>query len=194
MKTLFFDTETTGLIPKGIDYKTGFNQFPHIVQIAWKSNGRLTSHIIKPEGYNIPVFSTKIHRISHDEAMEKGVDFGYAMRHFIACVLCAERIVAHNIYFDTSVIKANILRRGLIRNFENINEALHKSKRIDTASKAIKLCGLKQKGGKRPKIPTLLELHVKLFGVGFEAHNAANDVEALERCYEVMKILGAIRQ
>jgi DNA polymerase III subunit epsilon len=43
------------------------------------------------------------------------------------------------------------------------------------------------------KWPKLTELHLKLFGEGFdEAHNAAVDINATEKCFWEMKARGVI--
>ena len=178
-----FDIETTGLIPKGLNWKTDYMGFPHIVQIAWKRSDEhhIHNYIIKPEGYIIPDESIKIHGITNEEANKTGIDFGIVMLIFIRDCLIAEKIIGHNIYFDTSIIKANIKRYNT--GIDAAIIALHKDKRIDTMMKTIKFCGLKQKDGKKPKFPSLEELYFKLFNETFDAHNAVNDVRATEKCY-----------
>jgi len=186
-----FDIETTGLVPKGLHWKTDYMQFPYIVQIAWKRSDELNvnDYIIKPEGYEIPIESTKIHGITNEIANKTGVDFGLVFLEFIKNCLIADKIIGHNIYFDTSIIKANYLRLYNNSNVDSLIFALHKNKRIDTMMKTIKFCGLKQKNSNKPKFPTLEELYFKLFSETFEAHNAANDVIATERCFnELVKL------
>src|SRR5690606_9443046 len=56
---------------------------------------------------------------------------------------------------------------------------------LDTCTETTaELCQLKGGKGGKFKLPTLSELHEKLFGNGFaEAHNASADVEATTRCF-----------
>ncbi|MHA1558924.1 MAG: 3'-5' exonuclease, partial [Alphaproteobacteria bacterium] len=182
MKTLFLDIETTGLPPKKAHYSADFDLFPHIVSICWKINGTAPYYIIKPDGYEIPQKAVDIHRITTEQALKEGIPLGLALVRFYKDLKQAKTIVGHGIYFDTSTIKANSLREGM--SIEDINKALHKDKRIDTMFKTIKFCGLKQKDSNRPKTPSLVELYAILFdGATFEAHNAKNDVNATERCF-----------
>jgi len=184
---LVFDCETTGLVPKGADYKTDFEQFPHIVQLSWYFNGEYHDYIIKPEGWTIPEEAAKIHGITTEIALEKGKPINAVLLIFINDCEHAEKLIGHNIFFDTSIVKANI-RRELIHVYDAIDDisdlALDKSKRIDTMMKTIKFVGAKFKDGKVGKFPTLVELHTKLFGEIFNAHNALDDVKATKECYE----------
>lgn len=184
---LIFDTETCGLVPKGADYKTDFDKFPHIVQLSWYFNGEYNDYIIKPEGWVIPEEAAKIHGITTEIALEKGMEMATVLMEFINDCYDVERLVGHNLYFDTSIIKANIIREfGLFDSMVLASDkALNKSKRIDTMMKTIKFVGAKQQGKNTPKFPSLADLHYKLFGWSFEgAHNAIKDVRATKRCYE----------
>lgn len=192
---LVFDTETTGLPPKGADYKTDFEKFPHIVQLSWYFNGEYHDYIIKPEGWTIPEEAAKIHGITTEIALEKGVEMATVLFKFIEHCSEAEKLIGHNIYFDTSTIKANIRREfGLLDPITYDSDVyLDKSKRIDTMMKTIKFVGAKQTGKNTPKFPSLEDLYMKLFGVVFKgAHNALNDVKATKRCYEELVILKII--
>jgi DNA polymerase-3 subunit alpha len=191
---LTFDTETTGIPEKGLTYAKDYNKFPYIVQLSWLFNGKMNNYIIKPDGYEIPEEATKIHGISTERALKEGADiYGVLLKFLLDCEL-SEKIIGHNIYFDTSIIKAN-LRRLMISN-ESIlksDDILHKSKRIDTMMKTIKFCGIKQNNSNRLKFPSLIELHQRLFNEGFNAHNAEDDVNATFRCYEELVRIGVIK-
>src|SRR5699024_12595594 len=74
---LIFDTETTGL-PKRFDAPyTDIDNWPRCIQIAWQLHdemGHVIEHedfIIRPDGFNIPYDSEKIHGISTALAKEK---------------------------------------------------------------------------------------------------------------------------
>ena len=191
---LVFDVETTGLPAKGADYKTDFNDFPRIVQLAYYLNGEYVNRIIKPEGWTIPVETTEIHGITTEYAMEVGIPFATVADEFIFASSLAKWIVAHNIYFDTSLIKANILRLGMPHFSKQIvDPVLHKDKRIDTMKSTIKFVGAKHSDGRGGKWPTLMELYFKLWNEEFPAHDAIEDVKALVRCLPELDKLGIIK-
>ena len=54
----FFDCETTGVPAKGLKWDADFNQFPHVVQLAWAFGDKERSFIIKPDNYEIPPETT----------------------------------------------------------------------------------------------------------------------------------------
>ena len=192
---LFFDTETTGLPPKNAKWSVDYMSFPHIVQLSWKCSDKDVVHdyIIKPDGYEIPVEATNIHGISTEKALKEGIFLKDVLDKFLKDCEDAIKVVGHNTYFDTSIIKANVLRiTQEINTIERVIEAIHKSKRIDTMMKTIKFCSMKQRKGNRLKYPTLLELHNKLFNCSFDAHNAKEDVLATERCFNELVRIGVI--
>lgn len=188
-----FDVETTGLPLKGTNWDTDFMSFPYLVQLSWKRSDEdsVNDYIIKPEGYEIPIEATEIHGISTEKANKEGAYFYSVAIRFIKDCLQANHIIGHNIYFDTSIFKANVLRT--VKNnkhalfsmpcIQNANTALDKKKRIDTMYKTISFCSIPFPNGKGKKWPTLVELHEKLFGEKFNAHNSADDVIATERCF-----------
>ena len=64
---LIFDTETTGLPNNWKAPLTDFDNWPRLVQLAWQlhdiKGGLIEKNnlIIKPDNYDIPYNSTKIH-------------------------------------------------------------------------------------------------------------------------------------
>lgn len=189
---LAFDVETTGLVGKGLKYDTDFALFPHIVQMSWTINGVEKDFIIYPEGYEIPAEAAAIHGITTEIAIEKGVPLAEVMIEFVMDSLKAKIVVGHNIYFDTSVIKANCLRLEEPLLFLDLEAGIHKFKRVDTMMKTIKFVGAKQEGSNRAKFPSLEELYFKLFNEGFPAHNSKEDVRAGLRCLPELVALGLI--
>lgn len=198
-KTAVIDVETDGLVKKiavpgkrpgttrqeQIPYETHFLEYPHIVSMAWKTDEDETKeYILNQSGRKIPKEASDIHGITTEIANASPHFFADVILEFIKDAEGAEIIVGHGIYFDTSIIKANVLRsvvteipnRLLEKDaFEKITEILHKYKRIDTMRKTIKMMG---------KWPTLSELHMKIFNQGFDAHKAGADVDATKRCYD----------
>ncbi len=196
MKTLVLDIETTGLPMNGATYEKDFSLFPYIVSMSWKINDQETRYfIINQEGRPIPPASILIHGITDEMAMASSCNILDALVMLLNDGLGADLAIGHNIYFDTSIIKANILRivsegktdKALFDAFE---ELVHKDRRIDTMKGTIKFCNLP--GARGPKWPKLTELHFKLFNENFNAHNAKDDVDATYRCFlklREMKIL-----
>ena len=87
-----------------------FNQFLHVVQLAWAFGDKERSFIIKPDNYEIPPETTAIHGITTERAIAEGVPFAEVIDEFLADAAAAPLVCVHNIYFDTSMLKANILR------------------------------------------------------------------------------------
>lgn len=185
---LFFDTETTGLPKNWKAPVTDLNNWPRLVQLAYMQydiDGNKISEgdfIIKPEGFTIPVDSTKVHGISTERALREGESISSVLQHFNALIGEVTYLVAHNIAFDEKIIGAEFLRNGMR------NSVASKSK-ICTMERTTDFCAIEGPYGY--KWPKLSELHQKLFGVGFEeAHNAAVDINATAKCFWELKRLG----
>ena len=179
------DTETTGLPPKGTHWEKDFMQFPYIVQLSWKrSDQNNVNDFIINNGVDIPESATAIHGITTEMANQSQISFMDIIPEFMFDCLNAEKIIAHNGYFDISIIKANLFRfyEGPLLRSQMIR-ALHKDKRVDTMMKTIKFCAIPFPNGRGLKWPKLEELYIKLFNESFPAHNAKEDVLATERCY-----------
>ncbi|WP_139958550.1 DNA polymerase III subunit alpha [Flavicella sediminum] len=216
---LIFDTETTGL-PKS--YKapmTDTDNWPRCIQIAWQLHddfGRVLEHdnfMVKPEGFNIPFDSEKIHGISTELAEEQGISLIESLERFNRVLLKTKFLVGQNVTFDVNIMGAEFIRAGIQPNFkafefdsfdlDNYNfKAKQPSNRamaiddlkdqdknalgiLDTCTEATaQMCQIPGGRGGKFKLPTLTELHEYLFAVGFgEAHNATADVEATTRCF-----------
>ena len=189
-KELTLDIETTGLPAKGADYKIDYRDFPRIVSVVWKiDDGPSVRHIINQEGFIIPEEVIAIHGITNEMAAHSIIFLPDVLRELLIAGRDAGRIIGHGLYFDTSTIKANVLRTiaGAYESeiYKAITELLHKDKRVDTMQKTVKFCGL-------GKYPTLVELHQRLFGESFTAHIEKNDVDATYRCYKELQVLGVI--
>lgn len=190
MKIITLDIETTGLVPKGIKYEDGYMDFPYILSMAWKINHGITyEYIINQEGRTVPPEATAINGITQEMCHASKFNTFSVLLQFMMDAYDSDFIVGHNIYFDTSIIKANVLRiiaGGItpMAMFEKISDILHKDKRIDTMR-----AGQKLTGGKWPK---LTELYFALFAKEFNAHSAINDVEACWECFNELVDRGII--
>lgn len=189
-KYLFFDTETTGL-PR--NYKapvTDLDNWPRLVQLAYtvydaEENELVrVNQIIKPEGYTIPVEVSKLHGITHERALQEGIELSAALAEFSSWVDKADILVAHNISFDEKIVGAEFLRNKMR---DNVQDA----KKICTMQASTDYCRIPGPYGF--KWPNLQQLHMTLFGLGFgDAHNAAADVDATVKCFFELKRLGEI--
>ena len=113
---LIFDTETTGL-PKNFRAPiSDLENWPRMVQIAWQLHDQYGSlienknYIIKPDGYDIPYKSEKIHGISTNYANRFGKDIVYVLDDFKRVLSSTEIIVGHNIQFDINILLSEFLR------------------------------------------------------------------------------------
>lgn len=191
---LFFDTETTGIPDRSWNWDTDFEQYPHIVQLAWMHGCKQESHIIRPDGWEIPEETIAIHGITMEKAMEQGEPFAAVIDHFIADCHDAGLVCGHNIHFDTSIVKANILRElgRAYYDATNVEDALYKGKRIDTMRATMKWVDARMANG-RLKFPNLSELYSRCFpGETFPAHDALEDVKAVAKCLPVILELGLV--
>ncbi|ALA22729.1 MAG: putative bifunctional DNA polymerase III subunit alpha/DNA polymerase III subunit epsilon [Candidatus Karelsulcia muelleri] len=184
---IIFDTETTGL-PK--NYNAPIINWPRLVRLSWclyDENLKLIElkdYIIKPEGFEIPFNSTKIHGISPEEALEKGYKINLVLEKFNIRIKNSKFLIGHNIYFDLKVLCAEFIRLNKIH-------YLYKKKIIDTKEKSINFCAIKRGKGKF-KWPTLTELYKKLFNDTFIAHDSKSDVLATSKCFFELLRIGII--
>lgn len=191
---LFFDTETTGIPERSWEWHTDFDKYPHVVQMAWLHGCKVETHIIRPDGWEIPQETVDVHGITTEYALEHGEPFASVVDMFIQDCHDAGLICGHNIHFDTSIIKANILRE-LGREYYDANDvenALYKGKRIDTMRPTMKWVDARMANG-RLKFPNLSELYSRCFpGESFPAHDALEDVKAVAKCLPVIVELGLV--
>ena len=193
MNYLFLDTETTGLVPKGKHWKADFEDFPHLVQVAWAiytDKQKLlyeSSSIIKPEGWTIPKVCVDIHGISTKHANETGFNQKVVLRHLMLDAIKCEKIIGYNLYFDISIIKANLLR--LKADPAIFNKYLDKDKRIDPMK-----YGAEAIPDNNDKWLKLTYLYKYLFDEEMPgAHDALNDVTGTARVYFELVKRGIIK-
>ena len=194
---IIFDTETTGLPESRHNWELDYDKFPHICQIAWiicDDNGNILlkeNHMIKPDGWKIPEEATAIHGITQKQAMEEGERGPIVLMNFLRDATLCEKVVGHNIYFDVSMVKANVLdmkSKKLYMGYgekvwedkllkEEMCKTLDKDKRHDTMRMSAKYLGY----GRYIK---LIKAHEELFGENFDnAHDAMGDVMATKKVY-----------
>jgi DNA polymerase III epsilon subunit-like protein len=167
---LYLDCETTGLIYP--------HSMPKIVSLAWAVNDEEIHHyLIKPTDYIIPKTSTRIHGITHEQALQDGEDIDIVLNHLRKDLNRVSEIIAHNADFDVTVL-------------ESLDPTLFNNKIITCSMlSTIDYCNLPRK-----KWPKLLELHRKVFGEEFQGrlHDASEDVRCLRQCWTQLQTDGCI--
>ena len=182
---LIYDTETTGFPSVFGAPHTDLEAWStaRLVQLAWQlhdADGSLIiaqNYLVKPDGFEIPYSSQKIHGISTERATEEGLPLSEVLDIFEADLAKTKYIIAHNIEFDLGVMGSEALRAER-------ETLLFEPEQIDTKLVSTDFCAIPGGKGGKFKWPTLTELHEKLFGEKFDdAHDAAYDVSATARCF-----------
>ena len=118
---LIFDTETTGLPKNWRAPISDTENWPRCVQLAWQVHDELgnliesKSFIVKPDDYDIPFESEKIHGISTLLAEKEGVNLDDILNEFNESISKSKFMIGHNVNFDLNVIdntKGDIVRRS----------------------------------------------------------------------------------
>lgn len=181
---LIFDTETTGLPKRWNAPLTDIDNWPRCIQIAWQLHdamGHCIEHqdfLIRPEGFNIPYDAEQIHGISTALATAQGEALAIVLQKFNSALAKAKFVVGQNVGFDLNIMGCEYHRM-------QVETPLNSMPVLDTCTETTaNLCQLPGGRGGKFKLPTLTELHQKLFDKPFaEAHNATADVEATTRCF-----------
>lgn len=170
---LIFDTETTGLLQKGMTYKS--KDAPRLVTLSFLLADedlnvvRTYDKIIIPQGFVIPPESAKVHGVTQEVAMREGIPLRTALSEFQEALNSAHTLVAHNLEYDLLVMRAEFFRMGL------------KAKRVNnlfcTKDHSTNLCKIPGKYGQY-KWPTLAEACKILCNHEFYAHVSKNDTLA----------------
>ena len=198
MYKLVFDIETTG-----IPARKGFDQyFPYtnlkkfdrsrIVSIAWcvysKKGVLQTSryYLVKPVNFKIDDKSkaTEINGITSERADKEGILFTEIINNLQLDLENVNKIIAHNILFDSTILKSELVRIGneeLVDKLNSISEYCT----MKSSTPILKLPCAKENMYKSPK---LMELYNYYFpNQTFNSHDALEDVKACARCYFKLK-------
>jgi DNA polymerase III epsilon subunit-like protein len=200
MKFIFYDTETTGLIPK----KTGVH--PYIVQFSYivyetdsETIEKIYDEIISlPDGVDIPKEASDIHNITTEMTKNSIVKIEDCLLEFVGECLSADLIVGHNLNFDNAMVVSELGRykESLDQDSEereNIGRIIQRflqTRFYCTMQETIDFCNIiatyKKSTKQYVKFPKLIELHDKLFGkdtLAIQLHNSLNDVLVCFRCF-----------
>ncbi|MDG1056802.1 MAG: DNA polymerase III subunit alpha, partial [Flavobacteriaceae bacterium] len=119
-----------------------------------------------------------IHGISTALATKEGEALAVVLEKFNTALAKAKFVVGQNVGFDLNIMGCEYHRL-------QVQTPLNGMPVLDTCTETTaNLCKLPGGRGGKFKLPTLTELHQKLFDTPFaEAHNATADVEATTRCF-----------
>ena len=183
MRTLFLDTETTGLpLVRNVPALDKKGIWPDIVSIAWSIYDgpdlcKKAYSVIRPDGWKIPADSIKIHGITMEDAAD-GEPLLDVLSELKTDLEGADMVVAHNMEFDKNVIlNAYKWRLGLEvtwpKDFCTMNRSMNEMK---IPSKWPKYGPYKS--------PNLTELYKDTFNTEPSGqHNSQKDVELLCEIY-----------
>jgi DNA polymerase III epsilon subunit-like protein len=175
MRVLVFDTETTGLPPKG---GLDVNTWPFVVQLSFvemdTETGKLTEHdfLVQVKG-DIP--TTEIHGITKSRNSACGFTFPDVFGIFSQFLARADIVVGHNVEFDLNMVRVECRRNAL---------AFEEPTVVYCTMRANKeRCNLLSAAG-FVKYPKLVELYRFLFQEEpADLHNALTDVYVCLRCF-----------
>ena len=202
MSILFFDTETTGLPPRGSAFAVvnGSNYTAwrscRIVQIAWEIRSAMDhavlaqrSFIVQPSGFSIPDEATRIHGIDTARAKSEGQPLARVIAALLADIKMYDvhTCVAHNMAFDDNVLMAELYTMAWTEPKSPDSDSMFMTQAINTWRGLHKQCTMRmgaalQPGGRWPKLSALYE---KLFGVEptGQLHSADTDTRLCAEIY-----------
>lgn len=206
---LIFDTETTGLLPTGLD-SCDIKKYPYITQLSYivydtekqKEMYRFNSYINIDQSIPLSDVVKELTGVTR-EKLDGGLDMLTALKTFYKNYSNCSTIIAHNLSFDKQMMLVEMERHreaiqtnhpeclALFNNFfEKSNNILH----YCTMTKGTDICNIvvtskfenKRSYKKKPK---LIELYKHLFdNKEVEGlHNSMTDVIVCLQCYLKMR-------
>jgi hypothetical protein len=202
MKILLVDTETNGLPRNRYAPISEFGAYPAILQLSWAIYELDGDHMIWKEGRDVGLAldqsipwdaeSAKIHGISEIEA-RLGTLTAVALREFRSALYSVDMVIAHNLPFDKSVIRAAGYTEAMksaeytdLRTIWNTGakEFCTMAHTRDLMKIPASAAQAKYKSLSPYKSPKLGELYIWLYGHPYSSslHSAKNDTECLAQC------------
>ena len=198
MHVIVVDTETTGLIPKGI-VSRDLAKCPHIIQLSYmvfntanfKIQEDYDAIIRLGDGVEISERSIEIHKITREKSKTCGIPINVALYNLKQAVARygVGLIVGHNIEFDKQMLDIECRRNGLSGLFPSIGLkgiGLLESGEVPlycTMENSKDLCNNRvhsMYGGTYIRFSKLGEVFEKLFGAGDAVVAVADDAAATE--------------
>lgn len=212
MKTLFYDTETTGL-PNWSAPSEDPSQ-PRVMQLAaelfdveaGKTLAVLTT-LISPDGWTIPDEITALTGITTAHCEQAGVPMTFVLPTFISMWRRADLRVAHNESFDMRMIRIELMRHdmfsGKLDGADGMAYADYwkAGKAFCTQAQSVQRCKLPptpkmlKAGRTHFKSPNLGEAYRHFTGKELDgAHDAEVDVAACKAVYLALRALDAAKE
>jgi DNA polymerase-3 subunit alpha (Gram-positive type) len=176
MRTLVFDTETTGLVKNMLQ---PLDRQPHIIEFFALSldsagNELEAFHYLCNPKIKLEEKITEITGIT-SEMLKDEKPFSAIAQHILELIEVHDEVVAHNLSFDKTVVDVEMKRCG---------------KKVKWPSLICTVEATEYMKGHRLNMNAL---HEMLFGVVFTgAHRAENDVRALARCFNELRKMGVV--
>lgn len=209
MKVVFFDTETTGLMPRDKELSlSDSSKYPHIVQFSYVAYDfenhdtiRISDDIIRvSDGIVIPPESIHFHGITDEISRKKGKPIRDVLDRFVSMMDEVDLVIAHNMEFDLRITLVELMRildNDELSSVEReqysavINRVINANNYYCSMKESIEICKIKavsRMGKEYNKFPSLSELHKHYFGfVPSGLHNSLNDVVIGLRCFGKMR-------
>jgi DNA polymerase-3 subunit epsilon len=198
MKSLIYDTETTGL-PDWNKPSDDPSQ-PRVTQLCAElvddDSGEVLAAmhtLIKPDGWTIPPDLEALTGITTAKCSAFGIPMTWALAVFMQMHERADHRVAHNESFDMRMLRIELFRDGAS---EGDADEWKKGKAFCTCEQSKRIVNLPPttkmvaKGMTTPKPPNLGEAYQHFTGQKLEgAHNAAIDVMACKAVYFALRSL-----
>jgi len=209
---IIFDVETTGLLPKNNQpirpmQSVNLSDYPYITQISfivYDTEAKIirttyNAYINIPEDVIISPFITELTGVTRD-ICNKGVSICDALITLYNTYVCCDQIIAHNIEFDSDLIRVELERNWkkimqtcpFIMGMRNFHHRLN-PRMACTMRHTIDLCNIQRYNtrGLYKKFPKLAELYATLFCDGDansrlmpqNLHNSLMDTLVCLRCY-----------
>jgi DNA polymerase III epsilon subunit-like protein len=194
-RILIFDTETSGLIPK---HKVPLDEQPYVLQLSYIIYDVETNRVIKiadfiirpPDHVVIQPIITEITGITREICDSQGVPIDVALHAFNEDYERCDLIVAHNMEFDSEMIRVEVMRnlgltgRSLIKPMFPLDNS---KPTYCTMINGRGICNIQRtqpSGRTWIKPPKLEELYEKLFDKKPQnLHNALVDTYVCLRCF-----------
>lgn len=185
---LVFDTETTGLINKSLlplQYKD-LALHPYITQLSavlydvdnQKVKKVFNTYVKIPKHVEIPEIVQQLTGITREKC-DGGMEISEALATFYKMYLKCDAIAAHNMWFDSKMIRIESMRNR----FPEMRDIFYQdvsTKSINcTMMKGMEFCGL----NRFVKLSVLYELLFEEDANQFELHNSLIDTMVCLRCY-----------
>lgn len=189
MTFLVFDTETTGVIQKGLP--ADHPGQPHVVQLGMKlcEGERVISSasVVVDPGVEVPEEAAKLHGMTTEMVRRFGVPKVVAVGLFSNFARLAGSLVAHNAAFDIGVLAGEYMRLKRDPPFGS-------KKVYCTMALSTDVCKIPGKY-KDYKWPSLQEAYKELVDAGgfSGAHDAMVDVDACRHVFLALRDRGIVR-